>query len=1165
MITKTPSRKDAVFIVVVIAAVASILGITVYWFAPRSAENTGGIPADEATVVGFSVALAALDVEENERAVKILSQLVTDQPDEPALWANLAVAQLRLNDTVAAADSLNNALRISPESKELLRLKAEVLEASGDIALAIAALRELHQRWPDNIRVSFHLSTLLGQVNDQDADNERLQLLSEILKTHPNNLRVRCEYARLAATNGDVESLNQAIKTFQQMSDSWPPEMAEQLQQAINAIEEDDLRQTAVRLTFLENLSKPSRDYQRSLDELGILSIAAVGTPLRSFLALQWPDAQSAPSDLSMGFEFSEPLGKAARPDFVLAVEQPGERCSTLLSLTRDTLHIGESAALPFPGIVDESSNNSVCWADLNNDFRHDLILAGSQGCRVFLDTGTGDYESKELAPDSKNHPWKSAWVSDVDADGDLDVLLSDHESQLRCLQNDGNATFSVVKRIIDLSGVVELYEVDFDQDGDLDLVTLDRNGSLAIVMNLREGKFEIQKTITDETFAAISIGDHNTDGIFEIIAATRLGSVVAYQFIGSSWKARSLIENMHGEDKLEVDSIFFLANADLDNNGAVDVVCSVSGKTHIWLQSHSDSYQRLDQVLEMQVSSVADHNCDGLLDLIGRNSQSAVVAINQSRAGYGWHTIEPRANMAAGDKRFNTFGIGGNIEIRAGHLVQSRMIRSPRVHFGLGGHSQIDVARLIWPNGTSQAEFNLKQGSITTAEQRLKGSCPWVFTYDGKDFRFIKDFLWRSPLGLKINGQETAGITQTEDRIKIPREYLKSTDGHYDIRITAELWETHFFDHVALLKVEHPQETEIFVDECFAPKRPPHQEIFVGSASQPLVSPINQDGLPMGTVLSKIDGRYASDFDLGPCQGVAQDHWIEFQFPASISSEKQILLVGHGWIYPTDSSLNVAIAQQNSVKPMGLVLERKNEKGQWEMVCDEIGFPAGKNKDVVIEMDGQQLTSSVRYRLRTNMEIYWDSLRWSFRLPDEKITISRLELEDAKLLYRGFSKLEPMDRRRPDTPIYQVDQREQRWLDLQGYHTRHGDVRPLLDQIDDRYVIMNAGDELRFQFADPTGHASHDDAQTVHDFILIGDGWVKDGDFNTAFSKTVRPLPSHHAPGNPAELSPLDQDPVFQRHASDWQTFHTRYVSPASFHNKLRRLGDLDANIPQE
>ena len=53
-----------------------------------------------------------------------------------------------------------------------------------------------------------------------------------------------------------------------------------------------------------------------------------------------------------------------------------------------------------------------------------------------------------------------------------------------------------------------------------------------------------------------------------------------------------------------------------------------------------------------------------------------------------------------------------------------------------------------------------------------------------------------------------------------------------------------------------------------------------------------------------------------------------------------------------------------------------------------------------------------------------------------------------------------------PEMPHYeQLANRRQRWRDLVGYYTRFGDVRELLAAVDDRYVIMNAGDELRLRF----------------------------------------------------------------------------------------------------
>ena len=63
-----------------------------------------------------------------------------------------------------------------------------------------------------------------------------------------------------------------------------------------------------------------------------------------------------------------------------------------------------------------------------------------------------------------------------------------------------------------------------------------------------------------------------------------------------------------------------------------------------------------------------------------------------------------------------------------------------------------------------------------------------------------------------------------------------------------------------------------------------------------------------------------------------------------------------------------------------------------------------------------------------------------------------------------------------------------------------------MLERVDDRYVIANAGDELALRFPAPPPPPSG----WVRDFVMIGDGWNKDGDYNTAFSKTVLPLPSH-------------------------------------------------------
>jgi len=55
------------------------------------------------------------------------------------------------------------------------------------------------------------------------------------------------------------------------------------------------------------------------------------------------------------------------------------------------------------------------------------------------------------------------------------------------------------------------------------------------------------------------------------------------------------------------------------------------------------------------------------------------------------------------------------------------------------------------------------------------------------------------------------------------------------------------------------------------------------------------------------------------------------------------------------------------------------------------------------------------------------------------------------------------------------------------------------------------------------------------------------------AASRTVLPLPTHqsrrYAPGS----GRLEDDPVYRRHKSDFERYHTRYVSPDGARDALR------------
>jgi hypothetical protein len=68
-----------------------------------------------------------------------------------------------------------------------------------------------------------------------------------------------------------------------------------------------------------------------------------------------------------------------------------------------------------------------------------------------------------------------------------------------------------------------------------------------------------------------------------------------------------------------------------------------------------------------------------------------------------------------------------------------------------------------------------------------------------------------------------------------------------------------------------------------------------------------------------------------------------------------------------------------------------------------------------------------------------------------------------------------------------------------------------------------------------------------------MGDGWIKDGDYNSTHSKTVLPLPYHGEQEYTKRPGKLEDEVPYRRFPEDWQNYHTRYVTPEVFRNSLR------------
>lgn len=1142
----------------------TVVACLIVFGASLSACRSGdGLPDPSSTtyrdaVVAFHVSLAAIQAGVEVVAEEHLRRVTELVPQEPAAWANLGLLALRRTAFDLAAERLQRARALAPESSQIQVLSGLLASMQGRLEAAKAYLQRAVAQDPHNVKAMYALAQLIEQQGGEHSAAEVQRLLTQLLAAQPDNLAVLLELARVAAKHGDLQTLQESTVRLEGQAAAWPPVAQEQLRAVQTVASEANANRTAQQVMILKNVLAREVTYRHSR--------AAIQTPfgqegevIPRFLRLPSPHASPAAPDDTLTFAV-EQLSASGGPwtwANVIALDSQGP--PTVIMANGHEMRMMAGTVLRFPGgpAALPPWQDGIVGLDFNDDFRIDLVFAGPSGLSLWRQDNAGAFTDVTadlaLSEEVTDASYSGVWTVDVDVEGDLDLVLGTLEGQPLILRNNRDGTFTVLHLFDEVSGVRAFAWGDVDADGDPEAILLDATGTVHVYTNQRAGQFQA-RALPQELgkVLALAVADVNSDSVLDLVVLQADGKIhrLTHTTEGQAWHMVEITQwpNVPGETAVATARLLV---ADLDNNGSLDLIVSTPAGGRVWLSDARGHFRPLDTPLPGHVFAVAELTGDGKLDLLGLSETGQPLRLaNQGTKDYFWLTLQPRAVHVPGDGRINTFALGGEVEIRAGLVFQKQPITGPMLHFGLGEYRAADVARILWPNGDVQAEFTLHSNQVIVARQRLKGSCPWVFAYDGQAMRFITDFLWRSPLGLRINAQDTAGVLMTEDWVKIRGDQLVPRDGVYDLRITAELWETHFFDHVALLVVDHPVGTDIFVDERFA-MPPPPLAVYLTAPPRPVARAWDDHGREVTDMVQGRDGRYLDSFGRGAYQGVTRHHYVDIDLGDDVPSTGPLWLLASGWIRPTDSSINVAISQGRYAPPQSVHLEVPDGQGGWVVAKTDLGFPAGKTKTIVMDLQGIWRPGTPRLvRLRTNMEIYWDALAWAPTLPDAELKTQRLSLHTATLRYRGFSAVRTADRSSPELPQYHaLEGTAPRWRDLIGYYTRFGDVRELLQAVDDRYVIMNAGDELVLGFVAPPPPP----AGWSRDFVLIGDGWVKDGDYNTAFSTTVLPLPAHDQPDYTTPPGHLEDDPVYRRHAHDWQHYHTRYITPQRFHEALR------------
>jgi len=1086
----------------------------------------GGVPDRSnanypAAIRSFYVGLAAMQVADDIRARTELENAVKLADGEPAAWANLGILQMRQKDFPAALKSLERARGLAPDNGRIYANLAVLQTQLGNFDEVRKNLERSIAADANDAKPVFALAEELERQGDEAGALERYEAAQ---KLRPENAAVALELTRLAAKRGDGPRLASAFAVINPRRDDWDEEVRKQYATLDAGVKANDFREVTRQIAFFRNVLLRVPEFRAAIDEVKF-SKTTIGEPFSRPLRIAAPDFRPAPPDTGLGFS-AERLND--KPSAFAAIVFPnGDDPPVAAFSSGSETKVGD-AALGFPA-------RDAVNIDLDYDFRNDLVIAGPNGLRFFGADRNDISAATKLPKELLDRPYSRVFTLDVEIDGDLDIIAVTDDGEPVTLRNNADGTFKQLSLFGDAKGATDFVAIDIDEDGDIDAAFV-AGGKLVVFSNERGGQFRRREPPLQDEVTAIASGDLNGDGRLDLNILTANGTLVrAEDRDGRAWQTTTLIETAEtGPRRLIVQ--------DLDNNGAADVVAG----GRVWLTDGAGALRESDRKLDGNALAAADLNGDGRIDLVGTGADGAAVRfINKGSKNYGWQIIRPRSAKADGDQRVNSFGIGGEMEIRAGLLAQKRPISSPQVHFGLGEQPSTDLLRVIWGNGFIQAEFELARDQQILVKQRLTGSCPHLFAWNGSEFALVKDAApLATSLGLKVSDSETLPVTQTEEWYKIPGSALAEKDGAYEIRITDELWEAYYIDHYSLLAVDHPAGTEVHANELYPVPTP--LRLHVTAAASPFAAAADESGKDVLGMIAERDGIYLDTFADGRFQGVAREHFVELAIPDD-APRTPLKIIADGWLHPTDTSLNVAISQSGFDRPRGISLDVAGDDGQWRTLGGDLGVPAGKLKTVVFDLPA----GTKRARLRTNSEVFWDRLAWAAAIPDDGLSFAQVELSDAELLHRGYSVIEKANDSSPEIPDYErIATTIERWRSIEGYYTRYGPIGELLARTDDRYAIVASGDEMRLRFrALPPVRAGF-----VRDFIFVGVGWIKEGDYNNRFSRTVLPLPTHADSDYSRPPASLEDDPVFQRNRRDWEDFHTRYVAPDSFRNAVRK-----------
>ncbi len=887
-------------------------------------RNSGEKSTQKSTdlITAKTLGLAYLEEFKLEEAEKEFLKFIDLAPNDKFGYANLGLTYLRMAKYPEAEKELTRAIKIDPKDPDVRLIMATVFKMNNERDKAINELKSALEFAPDHKKILFEISELYSTLPDEDSKKQRENYIEILVRQAPANLVPRLNLTDILIRKGEFDKAAEQMEIINKQFPEFPKEAVEYYNKTLSLLRKKDKENAIIQFTIFHNYLKVTSPYQAGIMDLKGPGGSLIGFPVITFDRRGSSSGKIENSSLLDIIRFVNVAAEAGL-DIVPRTEE-GKNAEFRFSAHVEACdYDGDGDIDIYAGSYDPASSSykhflfrnemgkytdvtreaglnhsgneaSAAFADFDNDGFPDLFVMKDGGDILYRNTGKGTFEDVTTkAKAGSSTGGKKALFFDMDHDGDLDLFEILPNSYLY-LRNNSDGTFDDQSAKLgpqngDIISTGAAFG-DFDDDEDIDFIVVNKNSGICLYSNQRQGVFRDIAAESGlkgyEGAGAVAVGDYNNDGYLDLFIGSDTGenhALLRNLRNGAFEKEKNNAEMLRSIEKINVYDASFL---DFNNDGFLDIL--VAGESqgkdgrgiNLFYNDGKGNFRNVSELLPSEVKSgrqitVFDYNDDGDLDALIAGIDGGIFLLRNDGGNNNHYITMKLVGLRAGSAKNNYFGIGAKVEMRAGDLYETMVVTDPAIHFGIGSNSRADIIRIRWTNGVPQNIFMPGSDQALVEQQTLKGSCPFLYGWNGKEYVFVKDILWRSALGMPtgIMGGTTsyAFADASDDYLKIPGDMLKQNNGNYIIQVTSELWETIYIDELELVAVDHPDSLDIFVPEQFGPPPFPGLKILIVKEKHTPVSAVDSEGNDVLSFISQKDDIYLADFRPGKYQGITE------------------------------------------------------------------------------------------------------------------------------------------------------------------------------------------------------------------------------------------------------------------------------------------------------